>query len=205
MSVHFSPTLTGIFGGSFDPPHLGHAGVVETFWKKFPNAKELLIVPNRVSPWKQDKSISTQELLFLVEAQFSGFARTRIWDWELNRESTSYTDETIQELLRSHPQTNIALLIGDDNYNEFHKWRNWNLILENVSCLLVFRRISENIEPNPELKVFEDKILFLDNPIVLAASTDIRSLLPRAIRENKKPIALSQIVWEIILKNGSYR
>ncbi|PJZ77321.1 nicotinate-nicotinamide nucleotide adenylyltransferase [Leptospira neocaledonica] len=199
-----SSNLVGVFGGSFDPPHLGHAEVAASFWENFPNAKELLIIPNHTSPWKQNKKTSPELILDLVQAQFQNFPNTKVWDWEIKRETPSYTEETILELLKVTPGAKLSLLIGEDNYSEFHKWKNWENILDKVHSLLVFRRFSESTPQNQNLQKFKDKIVFLQNRIVEAASINLREELPKRILENRKPIALSDKVWDIILKNRSY-
>lgn len=199
-----SSGLVGVFGGSFDPPHLGHVEVAKSFWENFPNAQELLIIPNHTSPWKQNKKTSTKLILDLVQAQFQNFPNTKVWDWEIKRETPSYTEETILELLNIKSDVELALLIGEDNYSEFHKWKNWENILDKVHSLLVFRRFSESISPNENLQKFQNKIVFLQNRIIEAASIDLREELPKCILDNRKPIALSNEVWDIILKNRSY-
>ncbi|MGJ4747677.1 nicotinate-nicotinamide nucleotide adenylyltransferase [Leptospira sp. SA-E8] len=199
-----SSGLVGVFGGSFDPPHLGHVEVAKSFWENFPSAKELLIIPNHSSPWKQNKKTPPETILDLVEAQFQNFPNTKVWDWEIKRETPSYTEETILELLNISSDAKLSLLIGEDNYSEFHKWKNWENILDKVHSLLVFRRFSESIPQNQNLLKFQNKIVFLQNRIIEAASVDLREELPKCILENRKPIALSPIVWDIILKNRSY-
>lgn len=204
LSCMSSSGLVGVFGGSFDPPHLGHAEVASSFWENFPNAKELLIVPNHISPWKQNKKTSPELILNLVQTQFKNFPNTKVWDWEIKRGTPSYTEETILELLKVRPNAGLALLIGEDNYSEFHKWKNWENILDTIDSLLVFRRFSESIPQNEKLQKFENKIVFLQNRIIEAASVDLREELPKCILDNRKPIALSDEVWDIILKNRSY-
>ncbi|PJZ25377.1 nicotinate-nicotinamide nucleotide adenylyltransferase [Leptospira hartskeerlii] len=199
-----SSNLVGVFGGSFDPPHLGHAEVAKSFWENFPNAQELLIVPNHTSPWKQNKKTAPELILDLVRVQFQSFPNTKIWDWEIKRETPSYTEETILELLKVQSGAELALLIGEDNYSEFHKWKNWENILDKVHYLLVFRRFSESIPQNRNLQIFQNKIVFLRNRIIEAASVNLREELPKCILNNRKPIALSDEVWDIILKNRSY-
>ena len=199
-----SSGLVGVFGGSFDPPHLGHAEVASSFWENFPNAQELLIVPNHTSPWKQNKNTPSELILNLVQAQFQKFPNTKVWDWEIKRETPSYTEETILELLKVRPDAGLALLVGEDNYSEFHKWKNWENILNKIHSLLVFRRFSESIPQNENLQKFQNKIVFLRNRIVEAASVNLREELPKCILDHRKPIALSDEVWDIILKNRSY-
>ncbi|TGK00188.1 nicotinate (nicotinamide) nucleotide adenylyltransferase [Leptospira langatensis] len=199
-----SSQLIGVFGGSFDPPHLGHLGIAENFWKNFPNAEELVVIPNFTSPWKQGKKASPEDVLALVQAQFHKLPKTRIWEWELQQGKSNYTDETLAELSKERPNSKLALLIGEDNYSGFHKWRNWETILDQIHLLLVFRRFSVSIPLNPELKEYQDKILFLDNPIVEAASVELRSNLTESIHKKEKPSVLSQEVWELILEKECY-
>ncbi|EQA37017.1 nicotinate-nucleotide adenylyltransferase [Leptospira inadai serovar Lyme str. 10] len=198
------PRLTGIFGGSFDPPHVGHLGIVTSFWNTIPQAEELLIIPNCVSPLKGGKHASGESILQMLDAQFSKIPKTKILDIELRKKGTSYTYETLLELRESYPDRNFLLLVGEDNYSEFQKWRNWENIFGLIRSLLVFRRVSEYIPKNPYLNSFEEKILFLNNPIIPAASTDLRNLLPAAVAKNRKPIALSRVVWDKILESKVY-
>ncbi|EQA45703.1 nicotinate-nucleotide adenylyltransferase [Leptospira broomii serovar Hurstbridge str. 5399] len=198
------PRLTGIFGGSFDPPHIGHSGIVTSFWNTIPQAEELLVIPNCVSPLKNGKHASSENILQMLDAQFSKIPKTKILDIELRKKGTSYTYETLLELKELYPERNFLLLVGEDNYCEFQKWRNWENILGLIRSLLVFRRVSEYIPKNPHLNSFEEKILFLNNPIIPAASTDLRNVLPAAVAKNRKPIALSQAVWDKILELKAY-
>lgn len=197
--------ILGIFGGSFDPPHAGHSGIVRSFWENFPDAEELWIVPNLLSPWKSEKRISPEELLSLVYLQFSDFSRTKIWDWELRKNEKSFTEDTLKEVLRIKPKSKIGLMVGDDQYGDFHKWKNWRNIFEMIDTLLVFRRNSETVPKNPNIKDFENRIRFLSNPVIPGASSELRSILPDAIREERKPEILSSKVWNEILTRGLYR
>ncbi|EPG74360.1 nicotinate-nucleotide adenylyltransferase [Leptospira fainei serovar Hurstbridge str. BUT 6] len=198
------PHLTGIFGGSFDPPHLGHLGIATSFWETIPQAEELLVIPNCVSPLKNGKHASSENILQMLDAQFSKIPKTKILDIELMKKGSSYTYETLLDLKKSYPNRSFLLLVGEDNYCEFQKWRNWENILGLIRYLLVFRRVSEHIPKNPHLNSFEKKILFLNNPIIPAASTDLRNVLPSAVAKKQKPIALSQAVWDKILESKEY-
>ncbi|TGK15198.1 nicotinate-nicotinamide nucleotide adenylyltransferase [Leptospira fluminis] len=198
------PNVTGIFGGSFDPPHLGHLGIAESFWREFPEASELLIIPNSLSPAKNEKHVSAGIILDMLHLQFGEIKNTRILDLELQRSGPSYTYDTLTELKRTMPERDYLLLVGEDQYVSFHLWKEWEGILSLVTTLLVFRRTSEIIPLNPELDRFSEKIVFLKNPIVPGASCDLRGELPEAIRTKRKPIALTEAVWQKILETNSY-
>ncbi|PJZ69693.1 nicotinate (nicotinamide) nucleotide adenylyltransferase [Leptospira perolatii] len=200
----YQSSITGIFGGSFDPPHIGHREIAEHFLQKFPNSEELIVVPNYHSPWKENQANSPDFILSMLGAEFSGLSKIRIWDWELRSNRKNYTYETVCELDRILPTKKFALLIGEDNYSEFHRWRNWESILDRILLLLVFRRTSPLIPENQNLAKYKQKILFLENRLLPAASSDLRKYLPQAIQEKKKPIELSDLVWNIILKSGYY-
>lgn len=157
----------GIFGGSFDPPHLGHAGIIQSFWQQYPTAEKLYLVPNYISPFKEKKSLSSQQILTLCHLFLKDLnGNNHIWSGEILRKGKSYTIETIRELVREHPASSFILLIGEDNAENFYQWRQSQEIAQKAE-ILVFRRW-----PNHQAR---HHFKILANEIIEISSTEIRN------------------------------
>jgi nicotinate-nucleotide adenylyltransferase len=129
----------GIFGGTFNPPHMGHLIVAE-YAREHLGLSRVMFVPSAVSPHKQGREIidGHHRLTMLQEAvrENSGFA---VSDLEVQRGGVSYTVDTLQELHGVFPQYGLVLLIGADNLNEFHLWRAPERILELADVVALTR------------------------------------------------------------------
>ncbi|ALO27552.1 MULTISPECIES: nicotinate (nicotinamide) nucleotide adenylyltransferase [Leptospira] len=193
-----SPILTGIFGGSFDPPHEGHSGILKSFFREVPDCGEIFLIPNRQNPLKGEKFSSSENILEMLNLFVSEFSETiRILDLELNHPGPSYTIETIQKLKTLHPNREFVLLIGEDNYSNFHKWRNYEKILDEVRKVFVFRRFSEVVPRNSKLF---SQFQFLKNPLIPASSTDLR----QSFFQSTIPDRIPKKVLDYILRNRLY-
>ncbi|ASV05452.1 nicotinate (nicotinamide) nucleotide adenylyltransferase [Leptospira interrogans serovar Canicola] len=195
-----SSILTGIFGGSFDPPHEGHSEILKSFFLEVPDCKEVFVIPNRQNPLKEEKISLSENILEMLNLFVSEFSQSiRILDLELKRSGPSYTIQTIQELKTIYPNRKFVLLIGEDNYSNFHKWKDWEKILTEVETIFVFRRFSKEVPLNSHLNsLFEFK--FLENPLIPVTSTD----LSKSFFQSKVPNLISKKVLDYILKNKLY-
>ncbi|XDD44834.1 nicotinate-nicotinamide nucleotide adenylyltransferase [Leptospira sp. WS39.C2] len=172
-----------LFGGSFNPPHIGHRHVISTIQKKFPNGK-LYICPNFVSPFKLNGKIFTKEEIWsLCQTEFKSFLANQsnqivLWDEEIKKENISFTIDTIQSLKTLEPNKPICLVIGEDNIDKFNEWKSYKEILEGISNLIIVRRKTEFPLPIkcPEY-IDKSKFLVLDNPIVVMSSSELRNHL----------------------------
>lgn len=119
----------GIFGGSFDPPHLGHLNVARDAME-FLDLDRVLFVPARQSPFKgeADTSTSAEGRATLCEAALAGAEGFAVWRGELARPAPSYTVDTLEAL--KQPGHHLTLLLGADTWSHFHKWHRPRRILE---------------------------------------------------------------------------
>ncbi|AVV51807.1 nicotinate (nicotinamide) nucleotide adenylyltransferase [Leptospira santarosai] len=196
--IEESQILTGIFGGSFDPPHEGHSGILKSFFLEVPDCREVFLIPNRQNPLKGEKFSSPENILEMLNLFVSEFSEPiRILDLELNHPGPSYTIQTIQKLKILYPNREFVLLIGEDNYSNFHEWKSYQRILDEVRNVFVFRRFSEVVPPN--LKLFS-QFQFLKNPLIPASSTDLRQSFSQSVIPDRIP----KKVLDYILKNGLY-
>ncbi|MBE6692370.1 MAG: nicotinate (nicotinamide) nucleotide adenylyltransferase [Ruminococcaceae bacterium] len=186
----------GIFGGSFNPVHKGHILVAEKFIKEL-GLDLLYIIPNHISPFKDLENVSGEDRIEMLKIAFSGNSKIAIGDMELKRGGRSYTCDTVEEIKKLHPHSQLFLLIGDDLAEGFTRWKNAKFILENVN-LVIATRNCENLLPLAEnIKGFaQTSVDFLHNEAFECSSS--------SFRRNPDHSSLPQGVYEYIKKRGLY-
>jgi len=137
----------GLLGGSFDPPHAGHAHITREALKRF----ELDQVWWLVSPGNPLKSVGPAPLADRMRAAQAKMdhPRVRISDFE-TQAGTRHTADTIAALQARHRATRFVWLMGADNLASFHHWHRWQWIMENVPVGVLARpgdRISARTSP----------------------------------------------------------
>ncbi len=112
----------GLFGGSFDPPHLGHLLVAETLREAFALDRVVWMVA-AISPHKQHRvQAPAAQRLAMVEAAIAGNPHFEASDLELRREGPSYTVDTLRDLHKRYPAARWSLLLGGDSLAGFNTW-----------------------------------------------------------------------------------
>src|SRR4051812_13122335 len=113
----------GLFGGSFDPVHLGHLLVAQAAREELELAR-LFFIPAAQLPFKPDsKPAAPHERLRLLRLALAGKTWCEIDEQELQRGGVSYTIDTVREIARRFPQAQIFYLIGADHVASLPKWR----------------------------------------------------------------------------------
>lgn len=184
-----------------------------SFFREVPECKEVFLIPNRQNPLKGEKvssSENTLEMLNLFAADIE--EPVRILDLELIRKGPSYTIQTVRELKSLYRHRGFVLLIGEDNYSNFHEWKDWERILDEVRKVFVFRRFSEVVPINDRLSS-RTEFHFLNNPLIPVSSTDLRNSFTqtgsgsdqRAFPVSQYENRISKSILDYIKKNGLYR
>ena len=167
----------GIFGGSFNPIHLGHTalaayiceqGLVDEVW--------LMVSPQ--NPLKQDLTLLDEnERLAMARLAVAPYPMLRACDFEFTLPRPSYTYHTLQALRTAYPDHEFSLIIGEDNWNNFHRWYRGDDIVRETP-IIVYPRSSENSEHSEstkELSTFNFQFSILEDPPLLPySSTEIR-------------------------------
>lgn len=169
----------GIFGGTFNPIHIGHLITAQSV-KEIRNLSKIIFVPANISPLKQDV-ISTSPIhrLKMTKLAVEKYDAFSVSDFEITNSKISYTINTIKHFKAKYG--NIELIIGYDNFLVFDKWYMWKEIIELVD-IVVLKRLSEKpIKP----KISPDKFIFVDSPNIQITSTTIRERI-----KNNLPIDL---------------
>ncbi len=130
---------TGIFGGSFDPPHVGHLIVAEGI-RDLLQLDRVIWIPAATAPHKQGNTHSSAEhRSAMVRMTVSGNESFEQSDLEIGRGGVSYTVDTLKQLKRRYPSDEMFLLLGMDSYADFPEWREPERIAE-LASLIVYPR-----------------------------------------------------------------
>ena len=172
----------GIYGGTFNPPHIGHIQAAKQAVRSL-GLSRLLVIPDRIAPHKAmpGNSAEPQQRLDMLRIALADCPEIEVSDIELNREGPSYTYETILQLKRQYPEASLVLLMGTDMFLSFHNWRNPQIILENA-MLGVFYRGDKGEAAAIEAKKAEMEangavVELVKNPVIQISSTQMRRLL----------------------------
>lgn len=113
---------TGLFGGTFAPPHLGHVHAVETILRHA-GLDEILVMPTAVPPHKVKAKGDTPGLrLEMCRAAFGTLDRVTVSDYEIRKGGISYTVQTLEHFAENEPEREIHLVCGTDMFLTLDKW-----------------------------------------------------------------------------------
>lgn len=167
----------GLFFGSFNPLHVGHL-VIADVMATHTDLAEVWFVVSPLNPFKSSKSLLHEfDRLKMVELAIADNYRFRASDVEFHMPKPSYTADTLAYLSDKHPDKEFVLIIGEDNLVHFHKWKNYQAILDNYG-LYVYPRPQVDKD---RIKVQHSNIQYVDSPMLDISATFIRD----AIRNNR--------------------
>ncbi len=188
----------GIFGGTFNPPHMAHLMAAEGVRDQL-KLDKVLFVPAAIPPHKQKENIvPVKHRLEMVRLAIRGNRYFEISDVELHRKGPSYTIDTVREMRRSYPDDELLFIMGIDLLTEFDTWKEPDMILE--ECRLVAMN-----RPGFDLAVI-DKDLLMRVELVNVPSVDISSTNIRRRVKSGRSIRylVTQDVEEYIHRNSIY-
>jgi nicotinate-nucleotide adenylyltransferase len=174
----------GIYGGSFNPPHVGHSLAAREMTDRL-GLDRLLIVPAAVPPHKAlpDGSPGAADRLELCRLAFAGIPKAEVCDLELRREGPSYTIDTLRSLRQSLPDDELFLMMGTDMLLSFDLWREPEEIARLATLAVVHREESEAVWDEVRRKAaslsrtLPARIVLVENRCVQVSSTTVRRLL----------------------------
>ena len=127
-----------IFGGSFDPPHIGHQTITKKALKKL-DIDLLVIVPAYLNPLKVKSFLDARTRFKLLKKLFSKKEKIEVSSYEIDQERPVYSIETIKYMIERYKPTKLYLIIGADNYKSFHLWDSYEEIEKLVTLVVVTR------------------------------------------------------------------
>ena len=188
-----------LFFGSFNPVHVGHM-IIASYVVQHTDVDQLWMIVSPHNPHKVKASLAKDhDRLHLVRLAIGDHEKLRASNIEFDLPKPSYTIETLTYLKEKHPNYNFNLIMGGDNLNSFHKWKNYEVILSRYE-LFVYPRLS----PNKAITSFENhpKITKVLAPIMEISSTFIRNGIKD--QKNIRPL-LPQNVWQYLDEMNFYK
>lgn len=170
----------GIYGGSFNPPHIGHLYLANEISRRL-NLDKLIIIPSNISPQKEHNgNIDPIHRINMCKDVFSS-PLFEVSDCEIARGGKSYTIDTLTFFKEQYPDSEFYLFMGSDMLLSFHKWFRFGDILKMCTLCAISREDEKNAE---ELRKYADTVLTDGN--VLVFDIEPIEVSSSEIRENLK-------------------
>lgn len=182
---------TGIFGGTFNPIHIGHLINLEFIREKY-SLDRVFVIPAKVPVHKNiTDSIDPADRLEMVKLAFSGNRFVEISEIEINRESPSYTIITLEDIRHLFPDDELYLIIGSDSFNELDTWKSYKEILAEIPLIIMKRPGSTKLRDDLlllalEVNVFENPLIEISSSMIrerIKNNLSVRYLIPDAVAD----------------------
>ena len=194
----------GLFGGTFDPPHVGHLILASEACAQL-DLDRVLWMLTPIPPHKLDQPITLLEhRLAMVECAIADNPSFELSRIELDRPGPHYTLDTVHLIQETSPSTDVILLIGGDSLHDLPQWHQPRELISVCRGIGVMRRPGDSIDLaslEGSLPGIQDKIRFVDAPLLEIASSEIRRRCA-----NREPFRyyLTQPVYTYILEHHLY-
>ena len=164
----------GVFGGTFDPPHVGHL-LVASDAREALKLDRLIFVPTGAQPFKVDRPpvASGQDRVEMLRLAVADDANYVVDDAEINRKGLSFTVDTLEHLTGRHAGSQLFFLLGQDSLAGFPQWRNPERILELATLAVVTRSGS----PDAGAGRNAEGIIMVSTRRIDVSSTEVRERL----------------------------
>lgn len=192
----------GLYFGTFNPIHVGHM-IIGNHFAEYSGLDQIWMVVTPHNPLKNKQTLlDNYQRLQLVFLATDDYPKIKPSDIEFKLTQPNYTVNTLAHLQDKFPQHQFSLIMGEDNLKSLHKWKNYEIILENYD-IYVYPRLSPETDTNPNSALKNHpKIHSIDAPIVEISSTFIRENIKN--KKNVRPL-LPEKVWEYIDHNNLYQ
>ena len=189
----------GLYFGSFNPIHIGHL-VIANHLAEYSDLDQIWFVVTPHNPFKKKSSLLDNfQRLEMVYRATQDYTKLKPSDIEFNLPQPNYTINTLVHLQEKHPDYAFSLIMGEDNLKSFHKWKNYELILENHHIYVYPRILKDRVETQFD---GHKNIHVIDAPIIELSSTFIRKSIKAG--KNIQPM-LPQHVWEYLDEMNFYK
>ncbi len=189
----------GLYFGTFNPIHIGHL-IIANHFAEYSEVDEVWFIVTPKSPFKVKKTLLDNhhryELVYRATEKYPKLRPSRI---EFKLPEPNYTVNTLAYLEEKYPEKDFALIMGEDNLNSLHRWKNYEVLLEGYD-ILVYPRIDEN---RKKAKLaHHEHIHKVKAPIIQISSSFIRKAIKT--QKNVRPL-LPPEVWNYIDEMNFYQ
>ena len=194
----------GLFFGSFNPIHIGHL-ILANYILEHSDMQELWFVVSPQNPFKEKKSLlNDHNRLDMVQLAIKNYPKMRASNVEFSLPTPSYTIDTLTYLQEKHPDYSFSLIMGEDNLGSLHKWKNYDLLLQNYQVIVYPRIFGEDISSSPNVTQLKNhhNIHKIDAPIIELSATEIRDMIKSG--KNVRPM-LPPEVFEYLDGSSFYK
>ncbi len=192
----------GIFGGSFNPPHIMHKKLVEELIKEG-YVDKVIFVPTGMKYEYKNNLISNEDRFHMIQLLIKDNNSLEVSDYEFTEEVT-YTYQTLDYYQNKYKEDKIYFICGTDNLSYIDKWKRGEYILENYP-LLIIKRNTDEISPLLEkYKKYKDNIIVTGIHPVDLSSTDIRKLIKEDNKQELEKV-LTKEVLDYIEEHNLYK
>jgi nicotinate-nucleotide adenylyltransferase len=186
-----------LFGGSFDPPHLGHLALARAALEQTP-AKGVIFIPASQSPLKNHQAQATAaQRLAMITAAIGEESRFSVSDCELQREGTSYSIDTVKAFRREYPETVFYWILGGDQVRQLNQWHRINE-LSGLVQFIAYQRDSLAESPAPGASSANDAppftIHWLEGEPLPFSSSSIRAAIAAGHAPKGLPSAVADCI-----------
>lgn len=186
----------GLYFGSFNPVHIGHL-IIASHVANETDLDQVWFVVSPLNPFKKSYTLLNEyHRLHLINLAIDGENNLRASNVEFNLPKPSYTVDTLAYLKEKHPNYQYSIIMGSDGFKNIHKWKNFEVILNNHP-LYIYKRLGFDIS-----ETYGATVNLLDAPLLDISSTHIRKLI--AERKSIRYL-VSDVVKEEIETGGYYR
>ncbi len=191
----------GIYGGTFNPPHIGHilgAAQAQSALK----LDKLLLIPTAISPHKPQPagSATGSQRLEMLRIGASAIPGAQVDDLELRREGTSYTYLTILELKERYPDARLIFIMGTDMFLSFETWKNPDIITAHAALAVLYRgEKGEKAAIDAQMAKMQAKgveVHLISNDVTAISSTQLRRMIAFRCAEPFLPAGLGDYIRE---------
>ncbi|MBK8574250.1 MAG: nicotinate (nicotinamide) nucleotide adenylyltransferase [Elusimicrobia bacterium] len=184
----------GFFGGSFDPIQKGHIALAQAALRERKLAR-VYLVPAAQSPLKNDRPrASLKERASLIRKAIRGKSGLSLGRWEMDRPGPSFTFRTLRQLRHQYPRRRWELIMGEDSWAHFHRWRRWREIAEHHRVIIGKRT-------GPQRAIVRGEAVYLKTALPTVSSTDVRRAMSQGRNVSRW---LDPAVAQTINKKGLY-
>jgi len=195
----------GIFGGSFDPPHMAHISLASCAIEQL-QLDRLLVIPTG-DAWHKTRHLTlAPHRLAMTRLAFADMPKTAVDSREIDRHGPTYTFETLEEIAQEFPQAKLFLCVGGDQAKNFTTWHRWKDILNRVTMVVAFRPEDKTAVHAVDHAQWHNGLphgaIRLEMPNLAVSATDIRLQLTQS---DTFPSELPKGVCEYIQQHSLYK